>query len=89
MIVGLHHFALSTGCRLIAEGIETEAELGPCGRSGSARSGLSARPPGARPKASPARLTDVRLFRKPTGGRTDETTVCIARPQDRLGDLRD
>ena len=26
MIVGLHHFARSTGCRLIAEGIETEAE---------------------------------------------------------------
>jgi PAS domain S-box-containing protein len=28
MIVGLRHFALSVGCRLIAEGIETEAELG-------------------------------------------------------------
>ena len=27
MIVGLCHFALSTGCRLIAEGIETENEL--------------------------------------------------------------
>ena len=27
MIVGLHHFTRSTGCRLIAEGIETEAEL--------------------------------------------------------------
>lgn len=27
MIVGLTHFARSTGCRLIAEGIETEAEL--------------------------------------------------------------
>lgn len=27
MIVGLRHFARSTGCRLIAEGIETEAEL--------------------------------------------------------------
>ena len=26
MIVGLRHFALSTGSRLIAEGIETEAE---------------------------------------------------------------
>jgi EAL domain-containing protein (putative c-di-GMP-specific phosphodiesterase class I) len=28
MIVGLRHFARSVGCRLIAEGIETEAELG-------------------------------------------------------------
>jgi PAS domain S-box-containing protein len=27
MIVGLRHFARETGCRLIAEGIETEAEL--------------------------------------------------------------
>jgi PAS domain S-box-containing protein len=27
MIVGLSHFALATGCRLIAEGIETDAEL--------------------------------------------------------------
>jgi len=27
MIVGLRHFALATGCRLIAEGVETEAEL--------------------------------------------------------------
>ncbi|HEX7472940.1 MAG TPA: EAL domain-containing protein [Candidatus Limnocylindrales bacterium] len=27
MIVGLQHFARATGCRLIAEGIETEAEL--------------------------------------------------------------
>jgi PAS domain S-box-containing protein len=27
MIVGLHYFARATGCRLIAEGIETEAEL--------------------------------------------------------------
>ena len=27
MIVGLRHFARSVGCRLIAEGIETEAEL--------------------------------------------------------------
>ena len=27
MIVGLHHFASATGCRLIAEGIETDAEL--------------------------------------------------------------
>lgn len=27
MIVGLRHFARSTGCRLIAEGIETEGEL--------------------------------------------------------------
>jgi EAL domain-containing protein (putative c-di-GMP-specific phosphodiesterase class I) len=26
MIVGLSHFARTTGCRLIAEGIETEAE---------------------------------------------------------------
>jgi EAL domain-containing protein (putative c-di-GMP-specific phosphodiesterase class I) len=28
MIVGLKHFAGATGCRLIAEGVETEAELG-------------------------------------------------------------
>jgi PAS domain S-box-containing protein len=27
MIVGLRHFARATGCRLVAEGIETEAEL--------------------------------------------------------------
>ena len=27
MIVGLQHFARATGCRLIAEGVETEAEL--------------------------------------------------------------
>lgn len=27
MVAGLHHFALSTGCWLIAEGVETEAEL--------------------------------------------------------------
>ena len=27
MIVGLRHFALATGCQLIAEGVETEAEL--------------------------------------------------------------
>ncbi len=27
MIVGLRHFASATGCRLIAEGIETDAEL--------------------------------------------------------------
>jgi EAL domain-containing protein (putative c-di-GMP-specific phosphodiesterase class I) len=27
MVVGLNHFARSTGCRLIAEGIETEGEL--------------------------------------------------------------
>ena len=27
MIVGLRHFARSVGCRLIAEGVETEAEL--------------------------------------------------------------
>jgi EAL domain-containing protein (putative c-di-GMP-specific phosphodiesterase class I) len=27
MIVGLRHFARATGCRLIAEGIETEDEL--------------------------------------------------------------
>jgi EAL domain-containing protein (putative c-di-GMP-specific phosphodiesterase class I) len=27
MIVGLRHFARSVGCQLIAEGIETEAEL--------------------------------------------------------------
>jgi EAL domain-containing protein (putative c-di-GMP-specific phosphodiesterase class I) len=27
MIVGLRHFARSTGCRLIAEGIETDREL--------------------------------------------------------------
>jgi EAL domain-containing protein (putative c-di-GMP-specific phosphodiesterase class I) len=27
MIVGLRHFARTTGCRLIAEGIETDAEL--------------------------------------------------------------
>ena len=27
MIVGLRHFSRATGCRLVAEGIETEAEL--------------------------------------------------------------
>jgi len=27
MVVGLRHFARATGCRLIAEGIETESEL--------------------------------------------------------------
>jgi EAL domain-containing protein (putative c-di-GMP-specific phosphodiesterase class I) len=27
MVAGLHHFAISTGCWLIAEGVETQAEL--------------------------------------------------------------
>ena len=27
MVVGLNHFARATGCRLIAEGIETDSEL--------------------------------------------------------------
>ena len=28
MIAGLRHFSLATGCRLIAEGIDTDRELG-------------------------------------------------------------
>ena len=32
MIVGLRHFSRATGCRLIAEGVETEAELAELGR---------------------------------------------------------
>lgn len=27
MIVGMHHFSRATGCQLVAEGVETEAEL--------------------------------------------------------------
>jgi EAL domain-containing protein (putative c-di-GMP-specific phosphodiesterase class I) len=56
MIVGLRHFALATGCRLIAEGVETEAELSGIAYAGNRLgAGVSTRTASPHRRSLPAR----------------------------------
>ena len=44
LVAGLSHFSRATGCRLIAEGVETREPLGAASLRGRARPGLPVRP---------------------------------------------